>query len=792
MEVYIAILLTQKALLLPSSGNDVESVYYLHVVATEKPEITFNNSMTTYDFSWDYSAETQPKIQIPTASAKDKYYSERIFVAAPKVVNGNGKNVSVSLSSDQQWYEFIPTTQGKYTVTYTANGKWLSNTKSFTLNIGDVEAPTLAWKDKDNDFKHIVEANDTWIFKFSMIEVEDNKDEMSTIINNILQDGVTSTSLENLKPYVEVTMVRDGELIPYEIVGNGLEFTFDIIGDYKFKIKLTDTSGNSSGDEYTYTITAQTRTSPLPKQKIVNVGSSWIFKYSMIEVTDNVDDMQSLINSILKKNGETLTQAKIEKLKKYVELSMTKDGKPVGYTISENGLKYTFNSLGDYIFKIKLTDKAGNSSGDKYTYTITAKDLNAPVLTWRVKPDCFYNTIEVFDTWTFKFSMVSIVDNVDNINAKIQYVLKKGLTAARLKELKDYVEITMTKDGSAVDYEIVGNGLKFNFDSIGNYIFTIRLKDSAGNSTGTKYRYLITTENRVKMQWKNIEKDLVKEAIGGTRWTFRFDMVDISDSYYGIKSKINDILTMGGQTLTSNKLKQLNKYFSISLEYFGVGGYYKTNQKGVVREYEIVSNGLQFRLSSEGVYKLKIVVSDGTSNSVVYTYEILIKSQTREFSDYGVTILDQNGINPKWDIDVTQVANKNISAKKLKSAIKKKGKICLTYDIEVVENLAAAKLDKPIAVTINIPESLVGEKLKVVYISDDGKTIEDMDAFRYDNTLVFSTNHFSQYALVKVEESEETNTDTSKILAITLSVASVVLSAATVLCVVLINKKKSK
>ncbi len=231
--------------------------YLLNVVATEKPEITYNKVMPSYDIEWDKNAETQAKVKIPTVSAKDKYYNGQIIVDAPKVVDGKGDDVTLELSEDGQWYEFVPKTQGKYTVTYTANGHWLSNSKSFTLNIGDTEAPTLVWNDKDADLKQTAEIGDTWTFKFDMINVEDNKDEMSTIISNILKDGVTSTSLDNLKKYATITMTKDSETVDYEIADNGLKYTFNSSGDYKFTIKLIDEAGNSSDTEYSYTITVK-------------------------------------------------------------------------------------------------------------------------------------------------------------------------------------------------------------------------------------------------------------------------------------------------------------------------------------------------------------------------------------------------------------------------------------------------------------------------------------------------------------------------------------------------------
>lgn len=238
------------------NGNAApNSEYRLNVVATEKPEITFTKVMESYDVDWDYSKSAQDEVKIPMATAKDKYFNSSIKMDAPKVVDGKGDEVSVATNGD--WYTFVPKTQGKYTVTYTAQGKFLSNTKTLTINVGDSEAPTMSWNNREKDFKQTLNVGDNWTFKFDMINIEDNEDDMSTIINNIIKDGVTSASLDSLKEYATITMTKDGKNVDYTISDNGLKYTFDSTGDYTFTIKLTDKAGNNSGSSYKYTITVK-------------------------------------------------------------------------------------------------------------------------------------------------------------------------------------------------------------------------------------------------------------------------------------------------------------------------------------------------------------------------------------------------------------------------------------------------------------------------------------------------------------------------------------------------------
>ena len=96
------------------------------------------------------------------------------------------------------------------------------------------------------------------------------------------------------------------------------------------------------------------------------------------------------------------------------------------------------------------------------------------------------------------------------------------------------------------------------------------------------------------------------------------------------------------------------------------------------------------------------------------------------------------------------------------------------------------ELDDRFIVSIDIPQYLLGEELRVVYISDDGKIIEDMNAIATINgKLVFSTTHFSHYAIIEVLENDGT-----KIVAIIISIISALLSITTIASFVYLKNKK--
>lgn len=243
-----------------AAGNvAAQREYTLNVKATVKPEIELAWVMDSYDFDWDSEASTQNEINIPMASAKDKYFADAIIVGAPKVTDGKGDEVAVTTDTTTNSYKFTPKTQGKYTVTYYALSEktGLSQTKVVTLNVGDTNAPTMEWTNKETDLKQTVSVGDKWTFKFDMIKVEDDNDDLQKTINDIIASGVSETSLKNLKDYATITMTKDGKAVSYEIIDNGLQYTFDSTGDYTFKIEMKDRAGNSTGTEYTYTITAK-------------------------------------------------------------------------------------------------------------------------------------------------------------------------------------------------------------------------------------------------------------------------------------------------------------------------------------------------------------------------------------------------------------------------------------------------------------------------------------------------------------------------------------------------------
>ena len=241
-----------------NNNSNTSSEYRLNVVATEKPVITLHGVIEDDTLGWDYTANNgQEARSIPKASAKDVNFNNSIIVDAPTVKNSKGNEVAVTESADKNSWEFVPDVQGVYTITYSAQGKHLSETLSYTMTIGDGEAPTLDWDNKDEDMIKTATVGDTWTFKFDMVNFDDNElTNLQTIINTKLANGVTSPSLEDIEDYVTIKMKNpNNETVAYQIVDNGLQYTFDKTGSYTFTITVKDEAGNSTGSTYAYTIT---------------------------------------------------------------------------------------------------------------------------------------------------------------------------------------------------------------------------------------------------------------------------------------------------------------------------------------------------------------------------------------------------------------------------------------------------------------------------------------------------------------------------------------------------------
>lgn len=234
-----------------ASGNSVEAYdksYAVSVVAEEDPIIELVTSEYDEELYWDYTNK-YVYFAVPKAKASDNL--GRVSVGTPVVKDGNSQTIDkvgyTEIPTEMQdkyaeanYYFYKATSQGKYTATYTAKNDFgNSSTLPVYIEIGDCEAPTLTWADKENDFKAEVNEGETWKFNMSMVELKDNLDE------TIDQDNITITMTD-----------PDGKTVDN---GDDYSYTFNKVGSYTFKIVVKDKAGNSTYNNYSYTITVNAK-----------------------------------------------------------------------------------------------------------------------------------------------------------------------------------------------------------------------------------------------------------------------------------------------------------------------------------------------------------------------------------------------------------------------------------------------------------------------------------------------------------------------------------------------------
>ena len=234
-----------------AAGNPSETSekqYSITVVATKDPKISLVTTNYDEELDWDYTNKFV-YFAVPKAQAEDSLGS--VTVGTPVVKDGNSQTVDMvefgdiptemqNKYTESDYYFYKATSQGKYTVTYTAKNSFgREATTTINIEVGDCVAPIISWVNKDEDFKASVNEGDIWQFKMSMVNIEDNLDE------TIASDNITITMTD-----------PDGKVVEN---GDDYKYTFDKVGNYTFKIKAKDTAGNDTYNTYSYTITVKAK-----------------------------------------------------------------------------------------------------------------------------------------------------------------------------------------------------------------------------------------------------------------------------------------------------------------------------------------------------------------------------------------------------------------------------------------------------------------------------------------------------------------------------------------------------
>ena len=180
------------------------------------------------------------KVSLPLFTAVDEYNG--IATTTVTVTNPNGDEIKVDTQDDH--YEFTPTGNGIYTVTYKAvDLAGNSSTESYSVKVGDVTAPTIVIDNKNIPSSYKI--GDTISIDLSALSTQDDHDGSTTGT-----DAVSASRLEIILKNPDGTSVswtKESDIWSYE---------FTSAGTYTLTYKATDKAGNSDDKVYSFEVKA--------------------------------------------------------------------------------------------------------------------------------------------------------------------------------------------------------------------------------------------------------------------------------------------------------------------------------------------------------------------------------------------------------------------------------------------------------------------------------------------------------------------------------------------------------
>ena len=226
------------------ADNESKSSWYTVTVSdTIKPVITINETD-------DYQVpETAPykdannnvlNVMLPLFTAVDEYNG--VASTSVTVLNPNGDEIKVTTADDH--YEFTPTGNGIYTVTYKAvDLAGNSSTESYSVKVGDVTAPTIVVESKNIPSSYKI--GDTISIDLSALSTQDDVDGTTT--------GTDAVSASRL----EITLTNpDGTSVSWTKESDIWSYEFTTSGTYTLTYTATDKAGNSDDKVYSFEVKA--------------------------------------------------------------------------------------------------------------------------------------------------------------------------------------------------------------------------------------------------------------------------------------------------------------------------------------------------------------------------------------------------------------------------------------------------------------------------------------------------------------------------------------------------------
>lgn len=335
-----------------------------------------SGNVTVQTFALKTNDKTAPVVVVANSSAYTKEYQVGELFEVPKpTLQKNGKDITggstswfiIDKSEGGDYIEisnvgYVFTKAGTYTVAYAgvdASGNVAigGELSSYTVTVKDSSSPVIKFANVSSDITTLAwnpNSDNQMELKFSKASAIDNANEDAEMYRG-----------EEVEVSISITD-PDGKKvtnIDYTDADNDGNYTFTATrqGVYTITYSASDETGNNT------TI-----------KKYLYVGDcnapelTWKNKDANLITTANTGDTFELITTgdnafftIFDENAEDMTTT--------ISL-IGPDNKEVTNINSGTGYKWKFDQTGDYTLKIVLKDKAGNSTQDKYKYTITVTD----------------------------------------------------------------------------------------------------------------------------------------------------------------------------------------------------------------------------------------------------------------------------------------------------------------------------------------------------------------------------------------------------------------------------------
>jgi len=204
------------------------------------------------------SSEYQP-IELPGFVASD---SNGIKEYSVIVTNPSGNEILNAVGSGnlngEGHYEFTPTVNGTYTVTYSAtDNSGLTTTLTYSVAVGDVTKPTITIDNTTVNAPSTANVGDTLALDVESITLSDNKDG-SIDIDDYLSGTAT-------KKFTITLTDPDGNEVS-ELEDYDYQYELSEAGTYKLVYSLTDEAGNTTTKTYYIEVSAESSSVTLSQE----------------------------------------------------------------------------------------------------------------------------------------------------------------------------------------------------------------------------------------------------------------------------------------------------------------------------------------------------------------------------------------------------------------------------------------------------------------------------------------------------------------------------------------------